>query len=83
MTTHLSSPGKDLLLSKTFWGIVVALLGSLLARYGWTIENPETVVNHILSVLDLILQLVGFVVAIWGNIIRKEKITRVMGVRLK
>jgi hypothetical protein len=67
--------GKDLLLTRRFWGVILTAFGPLLTRYLGIAPGDVTI--------DALVMLSGVTLAIWGHQKRKKKITSVAGMKLK
>lgn len=66
---------KDILLSRSFWGGVIAVAGPFVARYGVDLGDTEVLVSSIIALVGLALSVVGIV----G---RKTTISSVAGVKV-
>jgi hypothetical protein len=66
--------GKDLLLSKSFWGLIILLFALGLQYGGYQID-----VNNIMAIG---MQIIGFSLGIYGRITASKAITSVAGVKL-
>ena len=75
-------PGKDLLSSRAFWGVAILVVSQVLARWGYTIEDKTAFIENAIKAIDLLGQLIGLGVSLWGTIGRKEPIRSVLGMRL-
>lgn len=64
---------KSLLASKTFWGSSAVMLSTILSMSGIPIG-----IDDINEVMNLSLQLIGIVTTIYGRVVAKEKITKVI-----
>jgi hypothetical protein len=67
---------KDLLASKTTWGVLIALLAPLLSKYFNFTPELQAMLSSDLA------QIVGLVLAGWGQLSRKASITSVAGIPL-
>jgi hypothetical protein len=66
---------KDLLVSKTTIGVLIAVLGPILVHYGLPPEMAGEIVNLGISV-------VGGLIALYGNLTRSTKIGSVAGIKI-
>jgi hypothetical protein len=75
--------GKDLLLSRSFWGVVLAVVGMLLKSFGYAfkLDDPD-LVDQIMAVVAILLQVAGPLLALWGTITRKGPITSISGIKV-
>jgi uncharacterized protein YjhX (UPF0386 family) len=77
--------GKDLLQSKTTWGVIItALAVFILPRFGIDITVEEQ--DHLTAVMSQnaegLVALIGVILALFGNAKRKHPITSVLGMKL-
>jgi hypothetical protein len=68
-------PSKDLLLSKTTWGTIVAMIAMVATALGYDIGDQGALVNAIIGVIGG-----GF--AIYGRVVAVHKISSVAGVSI-
>jgi hypothetical protein len=66
--------GKDLLLSKAFWGQIIGAFALIMAHYGMTIDVTNTAAN--------IVGVLGLIIGVAGTIVRQSQIHSVMGIPL-
>lgn len=69
-----TGPSKNILLSKTFWGVVIAVAAPVLSRYGFEIEpgTEESLAQEIVSVGGAA---IGGILAIYGRLTAKKGVT--------
>jgi hypothetical protein len=73
--------GKDLLLSRSFWGAVMLLVGVVLKAAGHEFDTQEAT-DRLLQFLENVLPLAGFVLSFVGTVFRRSPITSIGGIRL-
>ena len=71
----MTQEGKDLFQSKTTWGILIAVADQVLQQFG--IQLSDLV--DIGQITNSIPEMVGIILAIYGNLTRKAPITSVAG----
>lgn len=64
---------KTIFASKTFWGIIIGLFGTLLGRFGYTIVSPDQIV--LANDLAVIAGAVGSILAIYGRAKASKAVT--------
>lgn len=69
----MNTQGKELLTSKTFWGLVIGALAMVLQNYGVDINVSQTA-------SDLV-GVIGMVMAIAGLVVRKGTINSIFGIK--
>ena len=65
---------KSIFASKTFWGVIVALLATTAAKVyhvNISADDQSQIVNEIIDAV----QLVGGAIAIWGRIVATKQVT--------
>ena len=75
--------GKDLLLSRSFWGVVLAVVGMLLKSFGYSFDlSDPTLIDQILAVVAIGSQAIGPLLALWGIITRTGPISSIAGAKI-
>ena len=62
--------GKDLLLSRTTWGLIFVFVAPMLQKHGVTFADQSQFV-------DTALLLIGVALAVWGQVKRSKRITSI------
>lgn len=71
----MTSEQKDLLASKTFWGLVISGVAALCAQLGVTIDQATWVNDAVV--------IAGLVMSAYGRIVAQKPVTSVAGLTTK
>ncbi|MGE0606558.1 MAG: hypothetical protein AB7O62_05465 [Pirellulales bacterium] len=82
MSAEVPFPGKDLLLSRSFWGAVMMLVGLALKAKGHAFD-AELATDRFLAFVETLVPAVGFLVSFVGTLFRKGPITTVAGIPIR
>lgn len=71
------SPGKDLIVSKVFWGALLAFLGPIVLRYlnFDLLKDSEALSQAIIT-------FIGAILAIYGRTVASTRVKSICGIRL-
>ena len=69
----MNAQGKELLTSKTFWGLVIGALAMLLQNYGVHLDVSQTAAD--------LVGVIGMVMSVAGLVVRKGTINSVFGIK--
>lgn len=71
----MTSDQKDLLQSKTFWGLVISGVAALCAQFGITVDQATWVNDAVV--------LAGLIMSAYGRIVAQKPVTSVAGLTTK
>lgn len=59
---------KSVFASKTIWGAIVMIVPTILGLFGITAAESAQAVNHVTTIVSHGVELVGFVMVLWGRL---------------